>query len=525
MTQSNETDIQLIEVGSAHTIAISNQPKVYSWGWNDQFQLGRNKLHRQTVYHSYPLAFSASNFRPKQAAAGDEHNILLDNANNVYIWGANDKGQLGLGHFNDVDRISIIDFTEGDPVVDVKAKGSNTLAITESGAAYYWPIEREGGELITRPALLSFPNKVQISHGSCGYNFAILVAKNGTVYSFGKDNSAGQLGFGDTFVRESPTLIQSIKDDGEKVTQVFCGFKHVICKTSLGRIYVWGWGGCGQLGLGTYEDQLQPCQVSLAPSNGYQKSRVLQVHAGYRHCSILLENRKVYWSGSNGSMQNQSLFVEVDLADKIPDYKKAIDFTPVRIFCTWSKTISVTYVTIADTRTVEDPVKIKDKVITTLIQKTEETHALSDVDPPFVESIAKYFSAKLMKVAAHPKAASNQKFDSDKRKTSLNRTSNSSQQNLSHMKKPSYDSNSKSQVGFPGGGSYYTRTKTQGSTENTYEDTTGRSEYGSIPGGRAGIVQTPGEVISSKFSRYLTEQDANGLDGGVQRSMRLELDW
>ena len=41
----------------------------------------------------------------------------------------------------------------------------------------------------------------------CGYNFSIFVSNSGLVYSFGKDNSEGQLGHGDTEERELPTLI------------------------------------------------------------------------------------------------------------------------------------------------------------------------------------------------------------------------------------------------------------------------------------------------------------------------------
>lgn len=539
VTQGVETDIQLIEVGGYHTVAISNQPKVYSWGWNDQFQLGRNKVHRQTIYHSYPVAFSAPNFRPKQIAAGDDHNILLDTSNSIYVWGGNSKGQLGLGHTKEVDRISLIDFTNGDPVVDVKAKGNSSLVVTESGAAYYWPLQRSGGEVIIRPALLSIPNKVQISHGACGYNFAILVAKNGTVYSFGTDNSAGQLGFGDTFARETPTLIQSIKNDGEKVTQAHCGFKHVICKTSLGKIYVWGWGAHGQLGLGNYNDQLLPCQVSLSPSSGYHKSKVLQVHAGYRHSTLLLENKKVYWTGSNGSMQKQNLFAEVELADKIPDYKKATEFTPLRISCTWSKSISVTYVTIADTRTLDVPAKVKDKVLSTLIQKTEESNALSDVDPPYIESIAKYFSAKYMKVAANPKIAVNQKSEIEKRKASLSRVSTTSQLNGGgHQKKLSLDSTSKNKITFSGGGFDIPRENRRQIEYNMFDSTlpigppekvtdrVKRSEYGSISGGRSGQVLTVGETISAKYSNYASNQDPSGFNSNTgQRPLQLELDW
>mmetsp|Transcript_2683 Transcript_2683/g.2340 ORF Transcript_2683/g.2340 Transcript_2683/m.2340 type:complete len:91 (+) Transcript_2683:759-1031(+) len=74
-----------------------------------------------------------------------------------------------------------------------------------------------------------------------------------------------------------------------------------------------------------------------------------------------------------------------------------IDYTPTRIFCGWSKTMSVTAITIADSRTSELSTGLKNKVLTQLASKIEESCAVNDIDPPFVEAIAKHFPMKIMK--------------------------------------------------------------------------------------------------------------------------------
>ena len=509
-------DIQLLEVGESHTVAVSNLPKVYSWGWNDTFQLGRSKSHRQTIYHCQPLSFPDSNFRPKQLAAGDEHSVLLDTENNLYNWGSNSKGQLGLGHTKDVSRINMLEFTNNDPIVHIKAKGHNTLAITESGAAYYWPVEKSAGEIITRPLQLHIPSKVQIKQGSCGHNFTILLSKSGLVYSFGKDNSAGQLGFGDTYSRQTPTLINSIKNDGEKITQAFCGFKHVVCKTSLGKIYVWGWGSQGQLGLGDFRDQYVPCQVNLASMGGYQKSKVLQVQAGFRNSIVLLDNKKIYWAGTSGSSKERPFFEEVQLQDRIPGYTKTIDLTPIKVQSTWSKTMSVTYVTISDTRTLTDvTVQVKNKTLSTLIQKIEDGGSCCDMDPPYVESISKYFSPKLMKIPFSQRTPSG-KLEQEKKKKGVRPKSSAKP-----LRQKSIDLN---KTGF---------TRHSGLDSTHDHDgrssigvlSTKKSDFNRIPGGVAGQVITPGELLSAKSSQYFT--NGNGLnlsDNASQRPLK-DLNW
>jgi len=51
------------------------------------------------------------------------------------------------------------------------------------------------------------------------------------------------------------------------------------------------------------------------------------------------------------------------------------DFAPVRVLCSWSKSVNITYVTLADTRAVQLTSHAKQKVLGTLISKIEEHHA------------------------------------------------------------------------------------------------------------------------------------------------------
>ena len=54
------------------------------------------------------------------------------------------------------------------------------------------------------------------------------------------------------------------------------------------------------------------------------------------------------------------------------------DYTAIKIICSWSKSLSVTYVTFADTRVSDIPSVSKHKVLSTLIAKIEENCAIDD---------------------------------------------------------------------------------------------------------------------------------------------------
>ena len=120
------------------------------------------------------------------------------------------------------------------------------------------------------------------------------------VFSFGKNNSDGQLGHGDREPRGFPELVHCLKEAGEKIETVDCGFRHVIAKTSLGKIYTWGWGLHGQLGHGIACSELSPRHLSLDKKN--RKNKGIQIAAGYEHSVILLESRDILWFGQNGTL-------------------------------------------------------------------------------------------------------------------------------------------------------------------------------------------------------------------------------
>jgi hypothetical protein len=54
------------------------------------------------------------------------------------------------------------------------------------------------------------------------------------------------------------------------------------------------------------------------------------------------------------------------------------DFTPVRVLTAWSKTMNVTYLTIADSRTTELQPVLKQKVLSQLSAKYEEGNVFND---------------------------------------------------------------------------------------------------------------------------------------------------
>ena len=71
---------------------------------------------------------------------------------------------------------------------------------------------------------------------------------NGEVFSCGF-NDNGQLGHNDTRSRNSPVLIESLKN--KFIVQAACGYYHTVVRRDTGDIYAFGRNDKGQLGIET----------------------------------------------------------------------------------------------------------------------------------------------------------------------------------------------------------------------------------------------------------------------------------
>lgn len=77
---------------------------------------------------------------------------------------------------------------------------------------------------------------------------------------------------------------------------VLAGHDHALAITTKGKVYAWGVGGNGQLGLGDYQARLAPTAVPLP-------GPAVQVAAGWGHSLALLADGRVFAWGNNASGQ------------------------------------------------------------------------------------------------------------------------------------------------------------------------------------------------------------------------------
>ena len=83
-----------VAAGSEHVVALTREGNVITWGGNRKGQLGDGLF----TSCCEPKVVKELRHRPViQVTCGEEHSLALTSGGNVYSWGCNSQGQLGLG--------------------------------------------------------------------------------------------------------------------------------------------------------------------------------------------------------------------------------------------------------------------------------------------------------------------------------------------------------------------------------------------------------------------------------------------
>ena len=112
---------------------------------------------------------------------------------------------------------------------------------------------------------LKFLNTLKACYIACGEEFTAVLTLDGGVFTFGA-GMYGQLGHNSTSHEYLPRKVPDLM--GSEVTQIACGRCHILVYLSSNRLYAFGLGGNGQLGVGAANlNKLTPSPVKVTLSN------------------------------------------------------------------------------------------------------------------------------------------------------------------------------------------------------------------------------------------------------------------
>jgi alpha-tubulin suppressor-like RCC1 family protein len=224
--------VKMIACGEAHTLAVTRNSELFSWGNNFNNQLGLG--HLSLPIHALPQKVIDLPFgRIHSISAGNYHSLVIVDQR-VYGFGHNINRQLTKYPVSIND-----DVATPSPLIKIseppkKLKGEGMTGEREEG-------ELEEGQRVEGAFRLGEERKEEEGDFEvhCGGAFSVVLAHNNCC-GWGR-NIYGQLG-GQNPVYETPVILNY------EIAQMACGGRHTLALGQDGKIYARGSNSNGQLG-------------------------------------------------------------------------------------------------------------------------------------------------------------------------------------------------------------------------------------------------------------------------------------
>ncbi|MBQ9985819.1 MAG: hypothetical protein IJP38_05880 [Oscillospiraceae bacterium] len=298
----NLTNVTAIAMGEKNGFAITADGAVYAWGDNTYGQLGNNSTTQSSVAVRVVGANNEGYLSGiKSISVGNSHVLALKINGEVYGWGDNTYGQIGDG--TNVNRLYPVSVTMGGQVVssikNISAGGKHSLALTSRGKVYAWGANIKGqlgiGSTISSntPMLVSGVNGETeltfVTDIAAGYEFSAARRSNGHIAAWG-DNYMAQLGDGTIRNKAVPTET----DRMEMAVSLYAGHNFLVVQKSNGQI--WGIGANDNLQLGDPYPATRSKNWLLLYT---PYAKIVEICSSSLSSTMLATDGTVYTAGSN----------------------------------------------------------------------------------------------------------------------------------------------------------------------------------------------------------------------------------
>ena len=238
-----------VAFGSKHVAALTHSGQVYTLGMGSEGQLG----HGNTSDCTEPRLVDGLASRPvAQVACGKSHSLALTAEGDVYSWGASDEGQLGTGRTAPAFVPRYLSALQGTPVAMISTGASHCAALSVYGRIYTWGEARCGQLGLGRPLVSqSLPVEVgPTTEGAelpdcravaCGEFHTVALTADGVVYSWGLSNRGPPVSRKCTPLPElvSTGLAEGGGAEEERIKAIACGGGSTILISEGGTVVCW----------------------------------------------------------------------------------------------------------------------------------------------------------------------------------------------------------------------------------------------------------------------------------------------
>lgn len=316
-----------VSAGELHSACVTSDGDVYTWGDGFCGQLGHGDKRPQLV----PKQIECGGLDDEIVAnitCGARHTLAVTEDGQVYSWGLGHFGALGrtytpfeydadssVGQFGALpDDESEV---EGIPPEPAAVVPPESVSAPQPSVDSEPQAEAMDPELVAHldlianltlddssdqcvPKVLDALDGVFIVGASAGHRHSLVLSDQGRLYSFGT-GSGGCLGHGDAVSQRFPLLISSFLDDNIRIRQMSAGVDISMAVSITGQVYAWGLTRGGRIGIdnGIGSSITLPRSVVLQDKQG-ENIPAIDVECGYVHGLIVGLDGTVHLCGGVG---------------------------------------------------------------------------------------------------------------------------------------------------------------------------------------------------------------------------------
>ncbi|PHT77500.1 hypothetical protein T459_21022 [Capsicum annuum] len=300
--------LRQIACGGAHTLFLTENGRVYASGLNDYGQLG---VSDDRDYITEPLGVAGLPKEIVEVSAGYHHSSAITVDGELYMWGRNTNGQLGLGK-KAATVLSIpnkVECLNGVTIKTISLGFEHSIAVTDKGETLSWGGGQSGrlghghqsgifgllkSDSEYTPRLIKELEGLKVKNAAAGMLHSVCISENGSVHIFG-ERANKKLGDSEASNNSLPSMVDGLPYS-EKAA---CGGYHTCVITDGGELYVWGTNENGCLGIGSTDVAHSPLRVE----GPFLRHSVSEVSCGWKHTAAI-SGGNVYtwgWGGSHGT--------------------------------------------------------------------------------------------------------------------------------------------------------------------------------------------------------------------------------
>ncbi|GAM20383.1 hypothetical protein SAMD00019534_035580 [Acytostelium subglobosum LB1] len=236
------SEVVVISIGFYHSAALKSNGELLTWGVGEDGQLG----HGDTLNQPVPKVVQAmSSHWVTQVCCGEKHTICLTKNGKVFTWGTSEYGQLGLGDTQKNSTPMMVTSLDKYQIIQIACGATHNAVLTNQREVIIFGNGAAMGSatIISVPTMIPSLKSLNIERLSCGHYSTAALTECGDVYTWG---TGQELGHGHTGNESQPKLVEALRS--QSVRQISCGGRHMAFLTDSGKIYTAGKDSFGQLG-------------------------------------------------------------------------------------------------------------------------------------------------------------------------------------------------------------------------------------------------------------------------------------